>query len=146
MALEPVTLPGTGTAVAADDCGADGVVQITRLAVSTDGSATAIPATATTGLRVHGGACSTATLSNVNDTASSTSLLASASTRLGVMVFNDSAYPLFLKYGATASATSFTVKIAAGAYWEMPQPIYTGAIDGIWSVDGSGAARITELT
>lgn len=89
---------------------------------------------------------STATLTNVNDTASSTSLLASTAGRLGVTVFNDSTSTLYLKYGTTASATSFTVKIPPGAYWEMPLPIYTGAIDGIWSADASGAARITELT
>lgn len=89
---------------------------------------------------------STATLSNINDTASSTSLLASTATRKGVMVTNDSTSDLYLKYGATASATSFTVKIAAGGYWEMPEPIFTGALDGIWSADSTGAARITELT
>lgn len=89
---------------------------------------------------------STATLSNVNDSASSVSLLASTATRKGVMVTNDSSSILYLKYGATASTTSFTVMIAAGGYWEMPEPIFTGALDGIWSADSTGAARITELT
>lgn len=88
----------------------------------------------------------TATLSNVNDSASSVSLLASTAARKGMIVFNDSTSDLYLKYGATASATSFTVKILAGGYWEMPKPIFTGAVDGIWSSDASGAARITELT
>ena len=91
-------------------------------------------------------AATTATLSNVNDAATSATLLAAAASRLGVLVFNDSSADLYLKYGATASATSFSVKILAGGYWEMPTPIYTGVIDGIWSADSSGAARITELT
>lgn len=96
--------------------------------------------------RVTPGICGTATLTNVNDTASNTTLVAATSARKGLMVFNDSTSDLYLKYGATASTTSFTVKIGAGAFWEMPSPIYTGIVDGIWSADASGAARITELT
>lgn len=34
---------------------------------------------------------------------------------------------------------------AAGAAWEMPQPIYTGRIDAIWSTDGSGSLIGSEL-
>lgn len=91
------------------------------------------------------GGASTATLSNVNDSASSVTLVA-ASARKGLIVYNDSTSDLYLKYGATASATSFTVKILAGGYWEMPQPMYVGLVAGIWSSDASGAARLTELT
>lgn len=52
-----VTIPPTGTGsatpvVATDDAGAAGHVQIVKLAISTDGSATAIPAEATNGLDV----------------------------------------------------------------------------------------------
>lgn len=89
---------------------------------------------------------SAASLSNVNDQATNTTLLNSNSGRRGVIVFNDSTANAFLKYGVTASSTSFTVKIPAGGYWEMPQPIYTGQIDVIWDSDQSGAARVTELT
>lgn len=87
-----------------------------------------------------------ATLSSVADTDSSTTLAAENTDRVGLLVFNDSAAALYLKYGATASSTSFTVKIAAGGYWEMPRPVYVGLIDGIWASNGSGAARVTELT
>lgn len=47
-----VTLPGTGDVVAADDAGAGGKVQIVKLAISADGSATVIPADATNGIDV----------------------------------------------------------------------------------------------
>lgn len=43
---------GTGAVIAADDAGAAGEVQIIKLAISADGSATVIPADATVGLRV----------------------------------------------------------------------------------------------
>lgn len=87
-----------------------------------------------------------ATLANVNDSASSVTLQASNAARKGWTCFNDSDQALLVKFGATASATSFTVKIAAGGYYEMPRPIYTGVIDGIWAADSTGAARVTELT
>lgn len=49
-----VTLPGTGDVIAADDAGAGGKVQLFKLAVSTDGSVTLIPADATNGLTIGG--------------------------------------------------------------------------------------------
>lgn len=88
---------------------------------------------------------STATSTNVSDTASSTTILASNANRLGATVYNDSTAVLYLKLGATASITSFTAKMAADSYYEVPFN-YTGIIDGIWASDASGAARIVELT
>lgn len=87
----------------------------------------------------------TATGSNVNDTASSTTLLSSNTARLGASIFNDSTSSLYVKLGTTASATDFWVKVAPGGYAEVPYG-YTGRIDGIWSADASGAARIVEFT
>lgn len=88
---------------------------------------------------------STGTTTSVNDTASSTTLLAANANRLGASVFNDSTVDLYLKCGATASLTSFAIKIAPGGMYEIPFG-YTGIIDGIWASDASGAARITEYT
>lgn len=87
----------------------------------------------------------TGTTSSVNDSASSVTVLAANAARLGATVYNDSTVALYLKLGATASATDFTVKIAADGYYEVPSG-YTGIIDGIWASDASGAARVTELT
>jgi hypothetical protein len=87
-----------------------------------------------------------ATLSNVSDAATSAPLVEANSSRKGLLVFNDSDQALYLKYGDNASSTSFTVKIAAGGYWEMPKPIYRGRIAGVWAANSSGAARVTELT
>jgi hypothetical protein len=97
-------------------------------------------------IQIFAAVADTATLSNVADSATSVSLLAANGDRLGCIVQNDSTETLYLKYGATASTTSFTAKIPPGAYWEMPSPTYTGAIDGIWAANASGSARITELT
>ena len=51
---------------------------------------------------------------------------------------------LYVKFGTTASATSYTVKMVADAYYEVPFG-YTGRIDGIWA-SANGNARVTEMT
>jgi hypothetical protein len=87
---------------------------------------------------------STATLANITAATSSTTILASNTSRLHVVLHNDSLATLDLKYGSSASATSYTYELQPGDHWEMPY-LYTGIITGIWtSVDG--AARVTELT
>lgn len=88
-----------------------------------------------------------AAVTSVADTASSTTLAAANGRRIGLYVFNDSTSDLYLKYGASASTTSFTVKIPSGYFWEMPTTmIYQGLVTGIWASNASGAALITELT
>lgn len=105
-------------------------------------SGTAVTVTGTIALTKS----STATLSSVSGSASSTSLLASNASRLGATFFNDSSAILWLKLGTTASTTSFTVRLMPNDFWEIPGTyIYTGAIDGIWALS-TGAVRITELT
>jgi hypothetical protein len=46
-------------------------------------------------------------------------------------------------------ASSYTIALApmgsVGSYYEVPFG-YTGIIDGIWSADSTGSARITEWT
>jgi len=87
----------------------------------------------------------TGTVTSVNDTASSTTLLALNTSRLGASFFNDSTEILYLKCGATASTTSFTAKVGVGQYYELPFN-YTGIIDGIWAANAAGAVRVTEFT
>lgn len=88
---------------------------------------------------------SAATTTSVADTASSTTLLAANTNRLGASIYNDSTVTLYVKLGATASATSFAVKMTADTYFEVPFG-YTGIIDGIWASDAAGSARIVEFT
>lgn len=89
----------------------------------------------------------TSTASAVTSVAASVTtvnLLAINTSRKGATFYNDSSSFLYLKLGATASTTSFTVKIAPSGYYEVPSA-YTGVIDGIW-VSAVGSARITQLT
>lgn len=87
---------------------------------------------------------STPAQSSVAASASSTSLLAANTSRMGATLYNDSASACNVKLGATASASSFTSRMAAYGYYEVPFS-YTGAIDGIWD-SATGNMRITELT
>ena len=86
----------------------------------------------------------TPTQSSVAASATSVSILASNTGRMGATVYNDSTAFLYLKLGATASTTSFTIRMASQSYYEVPFD-YTGAIDGIWA-SANGNARVTELT
>ena len=86
----------------------------------------------------------TGTTTSVASSATNVTLLASNANRLGATIFNDSTQNLFVKFGATASSSSFAVKMTPGTYYEVPFN-YTGIIDGIWA-SANGNARITELT
>lgn len=89
---------------------------------------------------------STATLANVSASTSSVTLQASNSARKGFTIHNDSSSVLYVKFGSTASSTSYTVKLVSDAYYELPTTsVYTGIITGIW-VSATGSARCTELT
>ena len=84
-----------------------------------------------------------ATLANVTSSATSTTVFSAKGSVKGRTIFNDSTAVLYLKFGATASTTSYTVQIAASGYYEFPQPAYGGVVDGIWAA-ANGAARTTE--
>lgn len=98
-------------------------------------------------LRVRRVPAGTSVLSNVAQNAASVTLLAANANRLGAIIYNDSSgnATLYVKFGATASLTSFTYALVRGASLDVPFD-YTGIIDGIWSAAGTGAARGTELT
>jgi len=82
----------------------------------------------------------------VASAATSTSIIAANTARQGLSISNTDANVLYLLIGGgTASATNFSVQVAANGYFEMPYG-FTGAVTGIWAVDGSGAALVTEYT
>lgn len=86
---------------------------------------------------------------SVAASATSTTVLASNASRKGATITNDSSAVLYLKLGATASTTSYTVTLVGSAaapfaYYEVPFG-YIGVIDGIWA-SATGNARVTEIT
>ncbi|MGI0058128.1 MAG: hypothetical protein ACREBJ_00025 [Nitrosotalea sp.] len=86
---------------------------------------------------------STSTTANVPGSATNVNLLPSNGFRLGATIYNDSNALMYLKMGAVASTTDYTIKMFPLSYYEVPYG-YTGQIDAIWSV-ANGHARIDEL-
>lgn len=85
--------------------------------------------------------------SSIAQSSTSVQMSAANSSRLVWTCFNNptQAANLYLKYGTTASTTDFDVRIVPFGYFEMPRPVYTGRIDGIWDSTGAGFARIAEF-
>lgn len=74
-------------------------------------------------------------------------ILASNASRKGATISNDSGAILYLKFETTGgtSSSSFTVRLTANTYYEVPFG-YTGPISGIWASGGAGNALVSELT
>ncbi len=87
----------------------------------------------------------TATLTNVASSITSVTLLASNAGRKGMMFYNDSTSVAFVNFGATASATAFTLKFQPNSFYENSSPVYTGALNIIWA-SANGFGRVTELS
>lgn len=124
-----------------------GTLTVATHAVTQSGTWTVQPGNTanTTAWLIKAQRASTGTTTSVAGSASNGTLLASNSNRLGATIYNDSTAVLYVKLGATASSTSYTVQLAAnGGYYEVPAN-YTGIIDGIWA-SATGNARITELS
>jgi hypothetical protein len=88
---------------------------------------------------------STSETSSVPSSLTNVNLLPANLNRLGATIYNDSSKGLmYVKLGATATTTDFTIKMLPLGYYEIPFG-YTGQIDALWSI-ASGAARIDEFT
>lgn len=90
-------------------------------------------------------AASTATLSAVNDSNADQTLLPANLNRKGMNLYNNSDQILYVAYGVAATTTAWTVQIEPGGFFSM-DPVYTGAVHGIWAANSTGNAQITELT
>ena len=90
----------------------------------------------------------TNTTATVAGSATVVTLIASNANRLGGTVYNDSSAILYVKLGATASTSDFTVTLSPltssiGGYFEVPFA-YTGIITGVWA-SATGNARVGEI-
>jgi hypothetical protein len=88
----------------------------------------------------------TATLSNPSASATSATVLAANANREGAIFVNDADKICYLKFGATASATSYSRKLMPGESYELPRAAYTGKVDGIWETGPTGKLYVTELS
>lgn len=112
---------------------------------SSDGTAQAVVIGAAGGVEVSLTA-GTATLSTLASAATSAQAIAANTARKGLIAVNTDAYVCYIAFGQSATTATYTVAIDSGGYWEMPRPVYTGALHAIWDGDGSGSLVMTELT
>lgn len=86
-----------------------------------------------------------ASVSNVASSATVVTLAAANETRTQLTIFNDSTAAMFVKLGSGASATSYSIKMGAGSYFELAggSTVYTGVVTCLWDAV-NGAARVTE--
>ena len=103
----------------------------------------AFPAGSNTIGAVNRTTVASSTITQVSASASSVQLLASNASAKKRHVFNFSNANLYIKEGASASTSSFTVRLEPFDYYEFPEPLYTGIVHGIWD-SATGSALVTE--
>lgn len=92
-------------------------------------------------------ATSVVTVSTTNASTVSQVLKAANSDRKGLTIMNDDGTGvLYVAFAPTDTTLTHTVRIPAYGYYEMPLPIYVGAVAGTWSTTtGGGKAFVTEF-
>lgn len=135
--------PAAGTVAASDDCGAAGQAQIIKLAISTDGSATVIPADATNGLDVDVTRLpkGSKTLTDPAPTSTAASVLAANTSRKSATIHNAGTMTVYLGKDNTVT-TSNGFPLGVGA--TLADDVTT---DAWWAItaSGTGDLRIIEV-
>lgn len=118
----------------------------TTLRAANDGSPS-VSVTSGTITSISSDFASSASVTTVAYNAASTSALGSNSSRKGALFYNNTDGYAYVLYGSgTADTTSnFSVIIGPAGFYNMPKPIYTGAMKVIFSGGTAGNLLITEL-
>lgn len=79
-------------------------------------------------------------------TTASVKVVAANARRVGLLLYNNSANSVYIKYGSAGdTGNDMTVIIPTFATWMMPTPVYTGILYGKRNA-GTGSVVATELT
>lgn len=97
----------------------------------------------TTGLTVKRAQNNTSSLANVASSNTTVTLLSANTSRQNFIIYNDSTSDMYVKYGTTASSTSFTYYLPS--LGTLQDEFYAGRLDGIW-ISTNGNARVTEVS
>lgn len=89
---------------------------------------------------------STSAVTSVTSAATNTNLLAANASRRQAVFYNDCDKSVNVKLGSTASSSSFSYRLLPGQTLELPNPVYTGAVEAIWDASPTGSMRVTEIT
>lgn len=72
-------------------------------------------------------------------------ILSASEGRTRGSVFNHGAAGLYLSARPEVSVNFFDVKLSSGSYFELPRPVWRGAIYGVWDV-ANGFAMVCDFT
>lgn len=86
---------------------------------------------------------STSTTTCISGATTSLTLKASNTGRIRATIYNNSTQNLYVKEGATASATSYTYLLGSGDLVIIDD--YVGQVDGVWN-GVNGSAQVSEVT
>lgn len=130
--VEKLAVEGTG--------GSGGDVNLATIAGTAASVDTGVADAGT--LRVVPGSGSTGTTTSVAANVGNVTLLATNASRRTFSLFNDSASACYVKKGATASTSSFFLKMSPFSYYE--DETYSGQLDALWDT-ATGNMRICEV-
>lgn len=89
---------------------------------------------------------STTLVSSANASTTNFAFLADNPARKGAAFFKEGGNTVYVKLGATATATSYTVRLTNNGYYELPED-YTGRVDILFSNNTAGnILYVTEIT
>ena len=80
---------------------------------------------------------------SVPSTLTSVELLAADPTRVEAIIHNDSTEKLYVKFGAGATTSSYTIMLDADESLIIDR--YVGVVHGVWGVV-NGSAKVTDVT
>lgn len=90
--------------------------------------------------------CDTPTVTPVPASVTAVTLMDPDDGRVHGQVFNDSTSVLYVRWGAGASSTVYTTKVAPQALYELPRfHPYVGLVTGAWA-SANGSAKVTVAT
>lgn len=80
-----------------------------------------------------------------SSTGSSFPIASTNTSRKTFSLYNNCSSSLYVKLGGPASSQVMTVTLALGGLYEMPAPVYTGQVWGLFAATGSGLANAFDM-
>lgn len=88
--------------------------------------------------------CNKTTVAVPATIANDAEVIAANPARKSLTLWNKSTGSVKVEKGAAPTADSFTADIAPNGYFEFPQPIWRGAVRGLWSAAGGTGLLVRE--
>lgn len=89
---------------------------------------------------------STTAITSANASTTNYTILPTNPNRRGALFFKEGTNTCYLKFGATATTSSYSIRLGSDDYYELPT-LYTGQVDIVFNTTASNnTLRVTEFT